>query len=591
MLLALAQINPTVGDLRANAARIAEFTQRAREAGARLAIFPELALCGYPPKDLLLHESFIRACAAEAKALGEGHSAGLTLIFGTPLPAEGGVANGLLAYRDGVCIGTYHKRLLPTYDVFDEDRYFVRGARPCVIQVDGLPVGLSICEDLWKAEDAGFNHRYRELPDPVVDLARAGARLVVNPSASPFVLGKGARHRALLARHASTHGVFVAAVNQVGGNDELIFDGFASMHDPSGRLVAAGPGFEEALTLAEVSGTPFAPPPGDIAGARRATGAPAASAGVAGPSALPLMADPVLSAPREELLFRALTLGLADYCRKTRFRSVLLGISGGIDSALVGALAARALGPDRVLGVALPGPFSTAHSISDALDLARRLGIRTLELPISAMMSTLAASIDPAFAALGEAALGATLPDVAQENVQSRLRGLALMTISNRTGSLLLTTGNKSELSVGYCTLYGDMNGGLAVISDLTKRDVYALSRWMNEHHRHAGFDRPPIPQASIDKPPSAELAPNQRDQDTLPPYDVLDEIVRRYVESHESGEQIVAATGFEGDLVCRMIRLIDLNEYKRKQLATGLKVTSVAFGVGRRMPIARGWW
>lgn len=307
--------------------------------------------------------------------------------------------------------------------------------------------------------------------------------------------------------------------------------------------------------------------------------------------ALPLLRDPLINAPREELLFRALTLGIADYCRKTRFRTVLLGISGGIDSALVAALAAAALGPEQVLGVALPGPFSSDHALRDALDLARRLGIRSLEVSISAQMDALKGAIDPAFASLEQAALGAALPDLAQENAQSRLRGVALMALSNRTGALLLTTGNKSELSVGYCTLYGDMNGGLAVISDLTKHDVYALARWLNANFAHAGFTTPPIPESSIDKPPSAELAPNQRDQDSLPPYDVLDEIVRRYVEMHESAPEIISGTGFDEAVVRRMTRLIDLNEYKRKQLATGLKVTTVAFGVGRRMPIARGWW
>lgn len=571
VLLALAQINPTIGAIEANAALIARVAAQARDAGADAVVFPELALSGYPPRDLLLQEGFVDRCAAAAKRLGESASAGITLIFGCPLPVEGGTANSLLVYRDGVYLDFCDKRLLPTYDVFDEDRYFVKGHRPVVIDIAGVRTGLSICEDLWKAEDVGFSDRYRNLPDPVAALVQAGAQLIINPSASPFVLGKGPRHRELLKGHATRHGIFVAAVNQVGGNDELIFDGHACAFDPSGALLAAGPGFEDALTMVEIPAARWAPPP---RGSFSASG----------------LADPLLQAPREQLLFRALVLGVRDYCRKTGFKTALLGLSGGIDSAVVAAIAAAAIGPRNVLGLLMPGPYSTEHSLTDARDLAARLRMPTVTVPIGPALEGLRTITDAAFDELGAKRLGQSLPDLAEENAQSRLRGLINMTVSNRTGALVLTTGNKSELSVGYCTLYGDMNGGLAVISDLTKSMVYALARWMNANAAACGFERAPIPENCIAKPPSAELAPNQKDQDSLPPYDVLDEIVERYVERHQSPERIIRETGIDEATVRRVVRLTDISEYKRKQLTVGLKVTSVAFGEGRRMPIARGW-
>lgn len=566
MRLALAQINPTVGDIAGNAALIAEFAARARQHRADLVVFPELALCGYPPKDLLMQEGFVAACADAAKALGEGHSAGITLVFGTPLPAdrsrpEAGVANSLLAYRDGEMVAYYDKRLLPTYDVFDENRYFVAGDRACVIDVGGWRVGLSVCEDLWRGEDVGFAHRYMNAPDPVAELVAAGASLIVNPSASPFVLGKAARHRDLLKRHATRHGVFVAAVNQYGGNDELVFDGHAAVISPAGGLVAAGRGFEDDLVVFDL---------------------PAAPSGGASRS-LAAVADPAVSTEPLKQLYHALVLGVRDYCRKTGFSSAVLGLSGGIDSAVVCVLAAAALGPGKVLGASLPSRYSSEGSKTDAAILAERLGVRMLTLPIEDAFTTLERTLKPAFEGRGA--------DVTEENLQSRVRGTLLMALSNKFGHLLLTTGNKSELAVGYCTLYGDMNGGLAVISDVAKTQVYALARWMNVYWERLGIEGlsgPPIPEASLSKPPSAELRESQTDQDSLPPYEVLDEILARYVERRESPSRIVGETGFDAGVVANVVRLIDLSEFKRKQAAIGLKVTGVAFGSGRRMPIAQ---
>ncbi len=587
MRLALAQINPTVGDLAGNAAIIARFTDEARAKGADLVVFPELCLTGYPPKDLLMQEGFIDAAAAEAKRLGEGHSAGITLVFGVPLPVKGpggrrvGVANSLLAYRDGTMLAYYDKRLLPTYDVFDEDRYFVPGSRAVIIDVPGRDggvtrVGLSICEDLWRGEDVGFSERYRSSADPVMELAappdgRPGAEVIINPSASPFALGKGKRHRELLRSHATRHKIYIAAVNQVGGNDELIFDGHAAVYDPAGALIAAGPGFEEALTVVDIDPGVWEPP------------RPHSDDLVMDLTEDRSMADPMLVAPDEELLLRALVLGTRDYCRKTGFRSAVLGLSGGIDSAVVCAIAALALGPENVLGVLMPSRYSSEGSVTDAVALAGALGVRHVTVPIEGPFAAILDALERPLADGPEGSAGIT-----EENLQSRLRGTIIMAFSNRLGAIALTTGNKSELAVGYATLYGDMNGGLAVLSDVTKQRVYRLARWMNACWQAAGFERPPIPESSITKPPSAELRPDQKDQDTLPPYEVLDEIIERYVVGRQSPQRIARETGFDAATVARTVRMIDLSEYKRKQAALGLKVTGVAFGSGRRFPIAQ---
>ncbi len=567
MRLALAQINPTVGDIRGNAAMIEDGIENARERGADAVVFPELALCGYPPKDLLLREGFVGVCEAEARRIGTTKTAGITAVFGLPLPLDkasgpvaGRISNSLLVYRDNEQVDYYDKRLLPTYDVFDEDRYFTPGGRAVVVQIAGVRVGLAVCEDLWKGEDAGFSSAYDGSPDPIAELADAGARMIVVPSASPFVLGKGRRHREILRLHATRHRITMASVNQVGGNDDLIFDGHSCIIGPDGATLAAAKGWTEQLLILDSDATRMGDTP-----------------------------DPLLQADDNALLYEALVLGVRDYCRKTGFAKAVIGLSGGIDSALTAVIAARALGAANILGVAMPGPYSSGHSLTDARDLADRLGIGFAVAPIGQAHAGIGSTLDGVFESLGERKLGEKLPDIAEENLQSRLRGSMIMAVSNRTGAIVLTTGNKSELAVGYCTLYGDMNGGLAVLSDVPKTRVYALSRWINTHADRAGFDRPPIPGNTIAKPPSAELAPDQKDTDSLPEYDVLDEIVDRFVEGQQSPRRIAEETGFDGATVRRICRLIDRNEYKRRQMATGLKVTHVAFGPGRRVPIARG--
>jgi NAD+ synthetase len=468
-------------------------------------------------------------------------------------------------YRENRLVDSYDKRLLPTYDVFDEDRYFEPGERAVVVNPqstirDPQSMGLAICEDLWKGEDAGFSSRYFAAPDPVAGLIAGGAKVIVSPSASPFVLGKGEKHRAILKQHAVKHGVYVVSVNQLGGNDDLIFDGHAFVYGPDGELVAAGAGFSEEQLVVELKPLP-------------------------GGGALCVLFD-----RDERLLFEALTLGIRDYLRKTGFKSAIIGLSGGIDSALTAVLAVRALGAANVLGVAMPGKYSSEHSKTDAYELAKRLKIKCPTVSIDPPFAGFHGVLDPSFKELGYPALGSSLPDLCEENVQSRVRGSILMGLSNRTGAMVLTTGNKSELAVGYCTLYGDMNGGLAVLSDVSKQLVYRLSRWINENPKLCGFDGPPIPEASITKAPSAELRPNQTDQDTLPPYEILDQIIERAIEGHESAETIIKQTGIDAAVVRRVMRMINTAEYKRKQTAVGLKVTTVAFGAGRRMPIAQRW-
>ncbi len=564
MRIALAQIDPTVGDVAGNAALIERWIDRARAAGAELVVFPELAISGYPPRDLVLVEGFVGACAAAAKEVGERATAGITAVFGCPLPADredpsGGTANSLLVYRDNAFVDFYDKRLLPTYDVFDEDRYFTPGERACVVDVNGTMVGLAVCEDLWRGEDAGFSSRYRRAADPVAEAVAAGAQVLAVPSASPFVLGKNARHRHIVAKHARTHGIPVASVNQVGGNDDLIFDGHACCYDARGTLIAAAEGFTEDLLVFDTNES--APVP-----------------------------DPIAEADDERLVIEALTVGVRDYVHTCGFTKAVIGLSGGIDSALTAAIGVRALGADNVIGASMPGRFSSDHSKADAFELAHRLDITCVTMPIEPAHQGLAQAINPAFSEIGMDLLGESLPDVTQENLQSRVRGALIMALSNRTGALVLTTGNKSELAVGYCTLYGDMNGGLAVLADLPKTMVFRISRYINEHARELGFSRPPIPVSTIEKPPSAELAPGQLDSDSLPAYEILDEIVERHVERLQSAAKIIDETGFDEAVVRRICRLIDINEYKRQQLATGLKVTSTAFGRGRRMPIAQKW-
>ncbi len=540
MKVAIAQIDTTVGDFAGNEAKLLDAYQRGVAAGADMVVAPELATTGYPPRDLLLRRGFVRRNLEVLDRLAAATSStGFMVGFVGENPARPGreVTNAVALLQNGRVIATRTKTLLPSYDVFDEDRYFepAGGNEPVVF--NGRKVGLTVCEDLWNDEDFWRNRRYRR--NPAADLVAAGAEIIFNVSASPWHLGKNRVRHAMLASLAAKTRCPLVYCNLVGGNDELIFDGSSLAFNAAGALGGQGKAFAEDFLLVDTDG-------------------------VAGVARNPL-AD-------EEKLHRALVLGVRDYLHKCGFKSAVLGLSGGIDSALTACLAVAALGREHVRGVSLPSQFSSPGSLDDARVLAASLGIRYDVIPIRTAFETLKGELGGLFAGLPE--------DTAEENIQARLRGVILMALSNKFGSLLLTTGNKSELAVGYCTLYGDMCGGLAVINDLPKQWVYRLARWINR-------DREIIPSASITKPPSAELRPNQTDQDSLPPYDVLDAILDAYVVEGRSAEEIVRA-GYDEPAVQRVVRLIDLSEYKRRQAAPGLKVTSKAFGVGRRIPIAQ---
>ena len=543
MKIALLQVNPTVGDVTGNARRILDALRDAASKGADLAATPELALVGYLPRDLLLNPGFVKRSWDILEGLARDAADLPPVLVGLPEPNPSDTGRPLFntaaLLRGGRIEERFRKALLPTYDVFDEDRYFEPFHGPQVLDIAGQRVGISICEDIWNDRDFWKRRRYHH--DPIEELIRAGANIVLNLSASPFTAGKHRRREEMLSSMAAKHRIPIAYVNQFGGNDDLVFDGRSCMFNAEGAVVARGRAFEADVVVC------------DMDDARPM--APASDLGI------------------ESEIWRALVLGTRDYACKCGFTSVVLGLSGGIDSALTAAIAAEALGADKVLGVLMPSPYSSQGSLDDAHELARNLCIETMTLPIEELMR--------AFDGTLRAQLGADLPGVAQENIQARIRGNLLMALSNTRGALLLTTGNKSELSVGYCTLYGDMSGGLAVIADVPKTMVYRVSRWRNES---AG--RPIIPNATLTKAPSAELRPNQTDQDSLPPYEVLDDILQRYVERHQTADEIVAA-GFERATVERVLRLVRIAEFKRKQAAPGLKVTDRAFGTGWRMPIA----
>ncbi len=540
MKIALAQINTTVGDLEGNAAALLAAYQRGVAAGADLVLAPELATTGYPPRDLLLRREFVRrnlqvldrlAAATGATGLVVGY------VGENPSPPGRELTNAVALLQGGRLIATRAKTLLPSYDVFDEDRYFEPAAANEPVPFNGRRLGLTICEDLWNDEDFWPRRRYHR--NPAAELVAAGADLILNVSASPWHLGKNRVRHAMLASLAAKLRRPLVYCNLVGGNDELIFDGHSLVFNAAGELVARGAAFAEDFLLAD----PDAPP-------------------------LPPAPEPA----DEDKLHRALVLGLRDYLRKCGFTDAVLGLSGGIDSALTACLAVDALGADHVRGVSLPSQYSSPGSLADARQLAANLGIRYDVIPIQAAFETIKRELSGVFAGRPE--------DLTEENIQARLRGVILMALSNKFGAMLLTTGNKSELAVGYCTLYGDMCGGLAVINDLPKQWVYRLARWINR-------EREIIPAASLTKPPSAELRPNQTDQDTLPPYEILDAILEAYVVEGRSVAEIARA-GFDEATVRRVVRLIDQSEYKRRQAAPGLKVTSKAFGVGRRLPIAQ---
>ena len=544
MKIALAQLNPTVGDIEGNARRILDACSRAARAGARLVVTPELSLVGYPPRDLLLKPRFIADnLAALERLAGEVGPTALVVGYVDRTGRKRGLPlyNAAALIADGRVLTRTYKRLLPTYDVFDEMRYFEPGDEPAVVEWGGSKLGLSVCEDIWTQDSAGPAARLYH-GNPMADLAEAGAEILINVSASPFVTGKFAQRTELVRGQALRYGRPVVYVNQVGGNDSLVFDGASFAVSAGGEVVAQLKAFEEDLTLVDLA--PGAPPaemaelPADV-----------------------------------EALRLALALGLRDYMRKTGFKEAVVGLSGGIDSSLVAYLAAEAAGAEHVLGVAMPSRYSSNHSLQDARAIASGLGIRFRTIPIDGPHTAFEDVLAEAFAGRE--------PDVTEENLQARVRGTILMGLSNKFGYLVLATGNKSEVSVGYCTLYGDMVGGLAVIGDVPKTLVYRLCRHINETDA-----RSPIPERVLTKAPSAELRPDQKDEDSLPPYDILDPILDLYVRDERSYDEIVAA-GFDPATVSRVIRLVDRNEYKRKQAAPVLKVTSRAFGFGRRMPIA----
>ncbi len=560
MKIALAQINPTVGDFRGNLEKIVAVSRRAAAQGARLTVFSELALCGYPPADFLEKPSFLaRCCLAVDELAAATRDLPTAVLAGVALPREdaddqsrspatnagcsGGrpAVNAAVLLDGGRLLLTQHKRLLPFYDVFDEQRYFAPAGGQQVVELDGVRLAITICEDAWN--DKNFWPRRLYTVDPMEELMRQHPALHINLSSSPFWHGKRAIRRQMLSSIARRDGVPVLLSNQVGGNDSLIFDGSSLALDARGELIAQAASFQEDLLIVD----PFAAP----------SGAP--------PAPAPVEDD-------TEAAYRALVLGTRDYVRKCGFQKVLVALSGGIDSALVAVIAAEALGAENVLSVGMPSPYSSAGSIEDSRRLAANLGIRFEVIGISGLFAEFTRALEPMFAECK--------PDITEENIQSRIRGSLLMALSNKFSALVLTTGNKSEMAVGYCTLYGDMVGALAVIGDLVKTRVYAVCRWINRSGEV-------IPEAILTKPPSAELRPDQKDTDSLPPYEILDPILEAYVERYETPEQIVQAYGFPLELVQRVVRLVERAEYKRQQAAPVLKVTSKSFGMGRRFPIA----
>ena len=590
MKIALAQINPTVGDFAGNARLILDFTARAAKQTADLVVFPELAICGYPPADLLEKSSFLARARKTLDELAATTASGPAILCGTALAIDGDSSTGKRARNVAAMLSggkvsfLQQKMLLPFYDVFDEQRYFEPAAQQSLTTVNGEPLAITICEDAWN--DKGFWPRRLYAVDPVDDLMRQWAtlpdplavhpRLILNISASPFWCGKRELRRDMLAALARRHRALVVMVNQVGGNDSLVFDGTSIALAPDGEVVAQAASFREDLTVFDTSG--FAP------GRYAATEPASRPAGGSSPakSEAPSPLGPAYASGFGDLgetaaIWDALVLGTRDYVRKCGFSKALVALSGGIDSALVAAIAVKALGPRNVLGIGMPGEFSSAGSIDDARALAANLGIQFELVPIQDVFQHYQRTLEPLFAG--------TPFGLAEENLQSRIRGALLMALSNKFGALVLTTGNKSEMSTGYCTLYGDMVGALAVIGDVFKTRVYALSRYANR-------EREVIPRNTQEKPPSAELRPGQRDTDSLPPYDILDPILEAYVERYCSAEQILAeqtAAGKSVDLalIRRVLSLVERSEYKRQQAAPVLKVTQKSFGSGRRFPIA----
>ncbi len=541
MKIALAQFNPTVGDFAGNSARILELAEQAKQRGAQIAVFSELCLCGYLPQDLLERPTFLERNRTELACLAKKVSLPVLVGYAGRAQDSAGkpVANAAALIADGRVLFEQHKMLLPTYDVFDESRYFQPAKFQHVFPFCGEQLGITICEDVWNDKNFWTKQLYER--DPVTELVGKGSSVLLNISASPYTIDKRTLRLEMLQSLARSHRRPVVYVNQVGGNDSLVFDGSSLALNADGSVAAQARSFEEDLVLFDTAtGT------GDIR-----------------------------PQPEDELqvIYLALVCGTRDYVRKCGFRKVVVGLSGGIDSAVVACLAAAAVRPENVLGVAMPGPYSSEGSLRDARQVAANLGIHFLILPINDVFRAYHSTLQPAFEDRPE--------DVTEENIQARIRGNLLMALSNKFGSMVLSTGNKSEMAVGYCTLYGDMAGGLAIISDVPKTMVYEVARLINK-------EREVIPAATLTKPPSAELRPNQTDQDTLPPYDVLDRILKAYIEDLRSPQEIADHYGFDLKLVRDVTLRVDRNEYKRKQAPPGLKVTSKAFSVGRRFPIAQ---
>jgi NAD+ synthase (glutamine-hydrolysing) len=565
MKIAIAQLNPIIGDLPGNAKKILEMAQKAASTGVRLLLTPELSICGYPPRDLLLNPSFVAAMEKTLLKLAQDLPANLVVLVGTvtensQADITGGKSlfNSIAVLEAGKVKQYFHKRLLPTYDVFDENRYFEPGLQANSLSLDNINIGVTICEDLWNNEEFWGKRSYAV--NPIADLAILGVDLIVNLSASPYTVGKQQLREAMLKHSAINFHQPVIYVNQVGGNDDLLFDGRSFALNRQGEIVCRASGFATDLVTVIFNETK---------------------------QDLELSSVSPTAESEDEEIWHALVLGVQDYTRKCRFRKVVLGLSGGVDSALVAAIATAALGAENVLGVLMPSPYSSQHSVTDALALAEDLGIATQILPIGELMQGFDSTLADLFAG--------TEFGIAEENIQSRIRGNLLMAIANKFGYLLLSTGNKSEMAVGYCTLYGDMNGGLAVIADVPKTRVYSLCHWLNSHPESintatAATKTEIIPVNILTKAPSAELKPGQVDQDSLPPYEILDDILQRLIHNHESVEQIVAA-GHDSVTVERVLQMIARAEFKRRQAPPGLKITDRAFGTGWRMPIASNWF
>ena len=570
MKIAIAQINPIIGDLKGNADKILHAAQKANTADARLLLTPELSLCGYPPRDLLLNPSFVESTHTSLQKLAAEVPPNIAVLVGTVTENTNAASNGGKTLFNSIALleagniqKIFHKRLLPTYDVFDEHRYFEPGLQANYFTLDDLNIGVTICEDLWNDEEFWGKRHYKI--NPWADLSILGVDLVVNLSASPYTLGKQGFRETMLKHSALRFELPIIYANQVGGNDDLIFDGRSFALNRQGEVTCRARGFGTDLVVVEFN--------------------------EAAKDLQPTRIEPEYSCKDEEI-WQALVLGVRDYARKCRFSKAVLGLSGGIDSALVAAVAAEALGHENVLGVLMPSPYSSDHSVNDALALVENLGINSTTLPIGDLMQ----GYDRTFAEL----FAGTEFGLTEENIQSRIRGNLLMAVANKFGYLLLSTGNKSEMAVGYCTLYGDMNGGLAVIADVPKTRVYSLCNWLNTRNINTQkvniqktTDKRPakeiIPTNIITKAPSAELKPDQVDQDSLPAYEILDDILERLVNKHQSTVEIIAA-GHEQVVVDRVVKMVARAEFKRRQAPPGLKITDRAFGTGWRMPIASNW-